>query len=166
MEDVVDSSTDWSSSDSDDSDLDDLLHEDDTEMLMAILGLKELEDRAKLLDQRRGSTMGRMCIPRNRALGHEMLMQDYFAEVPTYPPRLFRRRYRMRRSLFETIVKDCEANSNYFKQRRNNAGTMGFSPHQKISAAMRVLAYGIPADYTDEYLRIGQQTTTDRKSVV
>ena len=63
MEDVVDSSTDWSSSDLDDSDLDDLLHEDDTEMLMAILGLKELEDRAKLPDQRRGSMMRRMCIP-------------------------------------------------------------------------------------------------------
>ena len=29
--------------------------------------------------------MGRMCIPRNRALGHEQLMEDYFAEVPTYP---------------------------------------------------------------------------------
>ena len=26
---------------------------------------------------------------------------------------------------------------------------------------MRVLAYGIPADYTDEYLRIGQDTTTE-----
>ena len=104
--------------------------------------------------------MGRLCIPRNRALGHAQLMQDYFAEVPTYPPRLFRRRYRMRRSLFEKIVKDYEANSNYFKQRRNAAGTMGFSPYQKISAAMRVLAYGIPADYTDEYLHIGQDTTT------
>jgi hypothetical protein len=79
MEDLVDSSTDWSSSSSDNSDLDDLLHKDDTEMMMAILGLKELEDRAKLLDQRRGSTMGRMRIPWNRArLGHEMLMQDYF----------------------------------------------------------------------------------------
>jgi hypothetical protein len=32
---------------------------------------------------------------RNRPVGHEALMQDYFAEVPTYPPFLFRRRYRM-----------------------------------------------------------------------
>jgi hypothetical protein len=37
---------------------------------------------------------------------------------------------------------------------------MGFSTFQKISAAMRVIAYGIPADYIDEYLRIGQDTTT------
>ena len=115
MEDLMDSSTDWSSSDSDDSNLDELLHDDDTEMMMLILGIKEIKDRAKLLDQRTGSKMGRLCIPRNRALGHAQLMPDYFAEVPTYPPRLFRRRYRMRRSLFEKIVKDCESNSNYFK---------------------------------------------------
>jgi hypothetical protein len=67
----------------------------------------------------------------------------------------------MRHSLFIRIVKACEANSNYFKQRRNAAGVMGFSAFQKISAAMRVIAYGIPADYTDEYLRIGEDTTTE-----
>ena len=154
-------SSDWSSSDSDDSELDELLNNDDTETMLLLFGMKQIEDRAKLLDQRKGSTMGRMCIPRNRALGHEQLWQDYFAEVPTYPPRLFRRRYRMRRSLFTKIVRDCEANCDYFKQRRNAAHVMGFSPFQKISAAMRVIAYGIPADYTDEYLRIGAQTTTD-----
>jgi hypothetical protein len=38
---------------------------------------------------------------------------------------------------------------------------MGFSAFQKISAAMRVIAYGIPADYTDEYLRIGEDTTSE-----
>ncbi|XP_051201452.1 uncharacterized protein [Lolium perenne] len=67
----------------------------------------------------------------------------------------------MRHSLFIRIVKACEANSNYFKQRRNAAGVMGFSAFQKISAAMRVIAYGIPADYTDEYLRIGEDTTSE-----
>jgi hypothetical protein len=30
---------------------------------------------------------------------------------------------------------------------------------KKISAAMRVIAYGIPDDYTDEYLCIGENTT-------
>nr|XP_051196756.1 uncharacterized protein LOC127310093 [Lolium perenne] len=161
MADLDATSTDWSSSDSDDSDIDELLNDDETEMMLLLFGLKQTEDRMKLLDQRKGSVMGRMCIPWNRALGHEQLMQDYFAEVPTYPPRLFRRWYRMCRSLFERIVKDCEANCDYFKQRRNAAQVMGFSPYQKISAAMRVIAYGIPADYTDEYLRIGVQTTTD-----
>ena len=67
----------------------------------------------------------------------------------------------MRRSLFMKIVNDCEAASLYFKRRRSAAGIMGFSGYQKISVAMRVLAYGIPADYTDEYLRIGEDTTTE-----
>uniref|UniRef100_A0A453KA55 Uncharacterized protein n=1 Tax=Aegilops tauschii subsp. strangulata TaxID=200361 RepID=A0A453KA55_AEGTS len=70
-------------------------------------------------------------------------MQDYFTENPTYPPHLFRRRYRMRRSLFMKIVQACEANCQYFTQRRNVAGLKGFSAYQKISAAMRVIAYGV-----------------------
>ena len=78
----------WSSSD--DSDIEELLEDDDTDMTVALVAVKELQDRAMLLDQRQGSKMGRTCIPRNRALGHNQLMQDYFAEVPTYPPHLFR----------------------------------------------------------------------------
>jgi hypothetical protein len=139
IEDLVDSTTDWSSSDFDDSDLDEVLNDDNMEVMLVLFGMKQMEDRAKLLDQRKRSTMGRVCIPWNRALGHEQLMQDYFAEVSTYPPRLFRRRYQMRRSLFERIVLNCEANCDYFKQRRNIAHVMGFSPYQKISAAMRVI---------------------------
>ena len=38
---------------------------------------------------------------------------------------------------------------------------LGFSAHQKISAVMRVIAYGIPADYADEYLRIGEETKVE-----
>jgi hypothetical protein len=72
MEDLVDSTTDWSSSDSDDSDLDEVLNDDDDmEVMLVLFGMKQMEDRAKLLDQRKGSTMGRVCIPRNHALGHE-----------------------------------------------------------------------------------------------
>jgi hypothetical protein len=52
MEDLVDSSTDWSSSDSDDSDLDELLNDDDTEMMLLLFGMKQMENHAKLLDQR------------------------------------------------------------------------------------------------------------------
>ncbi|KAK1662366.1 hypothetical protein QYE76_050525 [Lolium multiflorum] len=80
MADLDTTSTDWSSSDSDDSDIDELLNDDETEMMLLLFGMKHMQDRAKLLDQRKGSVMGRMCIPRNRALGHEQLMQDYFAE--------------------------------------------------------------------------------------
>jgi hypothetical protein len=128
---------------SDDSDLDELLQDDEMEATMLVLSVKELEDSAKLLNRRRRSVVGRNHIQRNRLLGHEQLMEDYFAEVPTYPPHLFRRRYRMRRSLFVRIVKACEANSNYFKQRRNAAGVMGFSAFQKKNILFFNFGYGL-----------------------
>jgi hypothetical protein len=145
----------WSSSD--DLDIEELLQDDDVEMMSLLVDVQEFEDRVKLLDQRRGSQMGRVTIYRNRALGHEQLMQDYFAEKhPTYPPRLFRRRYRMHRSLFVKIVKDCEANSDYFKQRRSAAGIMGFSGYQKISVAMRVLAMAYPRTIPTSIFALGK----------
>ena len=63
--------------------------------------------------------------------------------------------------LFLKIVEACEENCRYFTQRRNVAGLKGFSAYQKISAAMRVIAYGVPADYADEYLRIGEDSTIE-----
>ena len=65
----------------------------------------------------------------------------------------------MRRSLFVKIVEAYEANCRYFTRQRNAAGLLGFSTYQKISAAMRVIAYGIPDDYADGYLRTGEDTT-------
>ena len=58
----------WSSSD--DSDIEDLLQDDDFEMMGLLLDVQEFEDRVKLLDQRRGSKIGRVTIYRNRCLGH------------------------------------------------------------------------------------------------
>ena len=148
------------SSDSDDSDVETMLATFRQQTLVMALAVKEHEDEYR--KRRRGSTVGHLCIPQNRHLGNEMLMQDYFAENPTYPPHLFRRRYRKRRSLFVKLVEACEANCRYFTQRRNAAGLKGFSAYQKISAAMRVIAYGgVPANYADEYLRIGEDSTIE-----
>ncbi|XP_073354057.1 uncharacterized protein [Aegilops tauschii subsp. strangulata] len=147
------------SSDSDDSDVETMLATFRQQTLVMALAVKEHEDEYP--KRRRGSTVGRLCIPRNRHLGKEMLMQDYFSENPTYPAHLFRRRYRMRRSLFVKIVEACEANCRYFTQKRNAAGLKGFSAYQKISAAMRVIAYGVLDDYADEYLRIGEDSTIE-----
>jgi hypothetical protein len=133
------------------------LLDDDVEQTVVILTAKDmLEVRPK---KRKGSTMGWLSIPWNRALGQELLMRDYFAEVPTYSHHLFRRRYRMRRSLFNKIVDACESNTCYFKRKRNAARLIGFSDHQKISVALRIFGYVIPVDYADEYLRIGEDTT-------
>jgi hypothetical protein len=45
-----------------------------------------------------------------------------------------------------------EAHNLYFKQRIDALGVLSLSCLQKVTAAHRILAYGIPADLTDEYL--------------
>jgi hypothetical protein len=101
------------SSSSDESDIEDVILDDDVEQTMVVFVVKELLDRMAM-KQRRESIPGRIFIPQNRVLCHANLMQDYFAEVPTYPPSLFCRRYRLRRELFVKIVETYEANYQYF----------------------------------------------------
>jgi hypothetical protein len=67
----------------------------------------------------------------------------------------------MSRDLFKRILKAVEQHDEYFVQRRNAANVLGLSPFQKVTAAMRMLAYGVPADATDEYVRIGESTATE-----
>jgi len=46
----------------------------------------------------------------------------------------------------------------YFQQRVNATGETKSSTLQKVAAALRVLAYGLPADEVDEYARLSDST--------
>ena len=65
----------------------------------------------------------------------------------------------MRRSLFFRIISKVEAHEPYFTQQRNATKKLGLSPLQKMTAALRMLAYGVAADFMDEYMRIVKTTT-------
>ncbi len=60
--------------------------------------------------------------------------------------------------MFLRIVNAVEEIEPWFKQRANCTGKLGLSAMQKCVAAIRILAYGIPADAVDEYVRIGDST--------
>ena len=94
----------------------------------------------------------------NHLAGHKRLYDDYFVEELVYPPKVFRRRFRMRRSLFLRILFKVEAHKPYFIQKRNNAKKLGLSPFQKMIVALRMLAYGVTVDFLDEYVRIDEST--------
>ncbi len=64
----------------------------------------------------------------------------------------------MHRPLFLKLVNAVKENDGYFTQKRDAAGRVGLSGIQKITAAMRQLAYGTPADAVEEYIRIGETT--------
>ncbi|XP_020242910.1 uncharacterized protein LOC109821128 [Asparagus officinalis] len=116
-------------------------------------------------EQGKGSTSvqhkRRTVLHRYRLEGHNRLFPDYFADTPTYPLHYFRRRFRMSRSLFLRIHDAVVEHDKYFVQKRNGAGQLGLSSLQKITAAMRMLAYGASADAVDDYVRIGKSTSLE-----
>jgi len=57
--------------------------------------------------------------------------------------------------LFLRILSAVVEYDEYFIQKRNAAGELGFSPHQKMTAALRMLAYGASGDSVDEYIHMG-----------
>jgi hypothetical protein len=87
MEDLVDSTTDWSSSDSDDSNLDELLNDNDMEMMLILFDMKQMEDRAKLLDQR-NSYLDCFCMANEFLL----ILVFLFSIEPTRPKEVAARR--------------------------------------------------------------------------
>ncbi|WCJ43390.1 hypothetical protein M5689_024132 [Euphorbia peplus] len=67
----------------------------------------------------------------------------------------------MGKTEFMKIHDALEAHSPYFTQRQDATGRLGLSPKQKISSALRMLAYGEAADRSDEYLRIAESTALE-----
>ena len=75
---------------------------------------------------------------------------------------IFRRWYRMSQSLLLQIVEAVHNHDLYFyKKKKDGVGRLGLSPLQKITVAFWMLAYRLPADATDEYVKIGESTEHD-----
>ncbi|CAL5399731.1 unnamed protein product [Camellia sinensis] len=105
-----------------------------------------------------GSTSGRRYINPERVKGDRQIYRDYFADNYVYSEEYFRRRFRMRRSLFVSMLHDIQQVNEYFIQTRDATGAPGLSGVQKMTAALRILQYDMPADAVDEYIRIGEST--------
>ncbi|KAK2635343.1 hypothetical protein Ddye_030135 [Dipteronia dyeriana] len=56
---------------------------------------------------------------------------------------------------------NASSHDNYFVQRREALCRLGLSALQKIAVEFRMLAYGLPADATDKYIKIGESTTIE-----
>jgi len=59
--------------------------------------------------------------------------------------------------MMDTIV----AHDSYFVQKYDALGVLGLSPIQKIMAALHMFTYGVVADTTNEYCRIGESTAME-----
>jgi ABC-type tungstate transport system substrate-binding protein len=64
----------------------------------------------------------------------------------------------MHRHVLECLLDVVQQVDPYFVQHPNCANELGLSTLQKVVAVVRILAYGIPADVIDGYVRIGEST--------
>jgi hypothetical protein len=64
----------------------------------------------------------------------------------------------MSRDLFCRIPYAVEAHDPHFVQRRDGSTKFSFTSLQKITATLRMLAYGVTTDFMDEYLKMGEAT--------
>ncbi|XP_070661658.1 uncharacterized protein [Malus domestica] len=108
-----------------------------------------------------GSIAGCSYKPRNRAMTHVNMMNNYFNPNSMYTEEDFRYGFRMRHHVFERLLCDVQQANPYFRQKRDKTGCSGFSPHQKVTVALRMMAYSSPADSMDETHGMSESTCLD-----
>lgn len=91
------------------------------------------------------------------------LHQQYLSATPTYDAELFHHRYRVYHAIYDRIIDSVVALGDYFVQKPNCCGKAGISPQFKVTAALRILAYGLPPDTVENYVEISEKTA--RKTV-
>ena len=67
----------------------------------------------------------------------------------------------MSHPLFFRLQSALKAHDSYFIQKRNVVEMLSLSSLQKMTAALRILAYGVTIDSTEEYVRIGKSTAIE-----
>ncbi|XP_052621876.1 uncharacterized protein LOC128127444 [Lactuca sativa] len=103
----------------------------------------------------------RTVVNRDRQAAHDLLVRDYFADNCLYNDDSFERRFRLNKAIFLRISNALESRYDFFKQKPDARGRMGFSSIQKCAAALRYLGYGIAFDASDEYLKISERTAVE-----
>jgi hypothetical protein len=126
----------------------------ETDLLMAAAGM--VNEHFLMPPRRGGSSKKREGnVDRDREAGHVRLYKDYFDLImPLYKAKAFCRRYRMSRELFLVILNGVTDYDDYFEAKYDCTGKIGFTSYHKCSAAVRQLAYGVPGDLIDDYMRM------------
>nr|XP_043616280.1 protein ALP1-like [Erigeron canadensis] len=107
------------------------------------------------------AVQNRRTIERQREIGHQILLNDWFVDEPKYDDAYFRKKFRMEKSMFLKIVDDIEANFPYFRDGFDAHWRGSFKLLQKVASAVRQLATGNLPDEYDEYLHMAARTGRD-----
>ncbi|XP_071687804.1 uncharacterized protein [Rutidosis leptorrhynchoides] len=124
--------------------------------------IQELEGEDAEVESSECVPRSRIYIPRDREKAAENLWKDYFSDAPVFPQHKFKRRFRMRIQLFLRTsrgISDFDSHNipdyfSYFREPFDAIGRPTFTILQKMTSALRQLAYGTAADMFDEYLKM------------
>ncbi|KAL4564246.1 hypothetical protein LXL04_028303 [Taraxacum kok-saghyz] len=130
---------------------------DDSEFIATFLNVVNHAANQEATNEKRT----RSVIMRDRQAAHHRLVRDYFAADCLYNDELFERRFRISKEIFLRISNTLEARYDFFKQKPDARGRMGFSTIQKCTVALRYLAYGVANDASDEYLKMSERTARE-----
>lgn len=131
------------------------------EQIHDLLSTSSDEDE-RMKPGRGGSIPGKHAnLNRNFSQAAALLHSQYFDDVPLYNSEIFRRRYRISKHIYGKVFNAVISDDKYFKQKRDGCGRMGICPHVKITAALRILAYGVPPDAVDENLALSESTARE-----
>ena len=133
--------------------------EEESIAILACLAKMQIEEDTNANPKRGGSKFGRRKGKlRMRVEGHCMLYGNYFSEDLRFDEKDFRRRFWMSRNLFMRLVQGVREHDPWFKLKKDVVGTVDFSSIQTCTISMRMIAYGVPADNQDDYLRMSEST--------
>lgn len=130
--------------------------DDDIELVRDLLSSDSDEEEPP---KRGGSRAGKAAnVERGREAAEQRLHQQYFASNPIYSSTLFRRRFRLSERVYSRVASALVSHYKFFRQLSDCTQRKGFSCNQKITAALRMLSYGICADALDETLAMSETT--------
>lgn len=134
---------------------------DDDEQIIVLVTLYDTNNAARLEILRKEAKQSNKhgsFVPRRkyyhckRKRSHDQLFTNYFAANPIYLPPIFRRHFGMNRPLFLHILNAIGVHNPYFVQKIDACNFIKFSTLQKMTTAMKMLAYGTSADALNKYL--------------
>ncbi|GJY46522.1 serine carboxypeptidase-like protein 51 [Tanacetum coccineum] len=114
---------------------------------------------AFIKNRRRANRVTRNHINRDRYGAHERLVTAFFSEEPMYDEVKFQKTFRMARPLFNEIVTAVIDHDLFFRNNTDHTGKEGISGLLKCTSSIRQLAYGVHAEFLDEYMQISERSS-------
>ncbi|GJV64812.1 ALP1-like protein isoform X1 [Tanacetum coccineum] len=114
---------------------------------------------AFIKNRRRANRVTRNHITQDRYGVHDRLVAAFFSDEPMYDEVKFRKTFRMARPLFNEIATAVIDHDPLFRNNFDCTRKKGISGLLKCTSAIRQLAYGVHAEFLDEYMQISERSS-------